>query len=155
MSALTPKDWLGALETEFAVLAPGALGLAAPAAGEQLGGAPPRSAGAYLPLLSADGGVQLALVSDEAGCAAIARGLLGMADADPLTAPEVADAVCEVMNILAGGVKARLRERATLQMGLPTFFHGPVQATDRLGVAAVEVRAGDLAAALVVVHPKT
>jgi len=155
VSALGPQDWLGALETEFSVLAPGALGLPPPAAGPRLKATPDRSAGAYLPLLWAEGSVQLALVSDEAGCAAIARGLLGMGPAEALSPPEVADAVCEVMNILAGGVKARLRQRAALRLGLPTFFRGPVQPTDRMGVAALAVRAGHLAATLVVLHPRT
>jgi hypothetical protein len=152
---LAPAEWLGALGQEFTALAPGTLGLAAPVLATSLMAPPAGSSGAYLPLMAPWGSVQLALVSDEAGCGAIARGLLGMSPGEPLSAAEVADAVCEVLNILAGGVKAQLRERGPLQMGLPTFFNGPVQPTERMGVAAVEMHAGGVAGALVVVHPRT
>ncbi len=152
---LTPSDWLGALEAEFAALATGTLGLAAVTAGARLDAPPPAMAGAYLGLLAPWGGVQLALVSDADGCSAIARGLLGMPPGTPLEQPEVADAVCEVVNILAGAVKGRVRHHGPLQMGLPTFFRGPVQPTERLGVSALAVRAGDVPAALLVVHPRS
>ena len=46
---------------------------------------------------------------------------------------EMADAMCEIVNIVAGDFKARVRDRANpLQMGLPVFIQGAVQATDRV-----------------------
>jgi len=152
---LGPADWLQALEAAYAELAPGTLGFDLPRAGLPMESPPTSGAGAYLPLLGPSGSVQVALVSSEEGCAAVARGLLALQPEEALSPAEVADAVCEVVNILAGAVKARLRDRAALQMGLPTFFHGCVQPTERLGVDALEVRAGDLVTALVVVHPRT
>jgi hypothetical protein len=152
---LAPCDWLGALEAEFAALATGTLGLSNVKVEARLDAPPPAMAGAYLGLLAPWGGVQLALVSDADGCAAIARGLLGTLAGEALEPPDVADAVCEVVNILAGAVKARVRQHGPLQMGLPTFFRGPVQPTERLGVWALSVRAGDVPAALVVVHPRS
>jgi len=154
-SPLRAADWLRALESAYAELAPGALGLESPRAGLPMEEPPSSGAGAFLPLLGPSGSVQVALVSSEEGCAAVARGLLALQPGDPLSPPEVADAVCEVVNILAGAVKARLRGQVALQMGLPTFFHGTVQPTERLGVDALEVRSGDLVTALVVVHPRT
>jgi hypothetical protein len=154
-SRLLPADWLRALESAFAELASGTLGLQLPAAGEAMERPPVNGAGAYLPLLGPSGSVQVALVSSAEGCAAVARGLLALPPEEPLGPTEVADAVCEVVNLLAGSVKTKLRERMRLQLGLPTFFHGTVQPTDRLGVEAVKVRSGGLEAALVVVHPRT
>ena len=76
--------------------------------------------------------------------------------AEPLTPADIADAVCEIVNMLAGGVQRQLRKRAGIELtlGLPTFFHGPVQPTERLGVAVAEISLGSVPAALLVLHPR-
>lgn len=153
--ALGPADWLRALESAYAELAPRTLGFEPLAPARRLHEPPAAGAGAFLPLLGPTGSVQVALVSSEEGCAAVARGLLSLAPGEALSPPEVADAVCEVVNILAGSVKAKLRGRMEMKMGLPTFIHGTVQATERLGVEAVEVRAGGVVTALVIIHPRS
>jgi CheY-specific phosphatase CheX len=67
----------------------------------------------------------------------------------------MADAVCEIINIVAGGFKARVRDRASpLQMGLPVFIQGAVQSTDRVAVRVADVKFGDLSAVLLLVHPR-
>jgi hypothetical protein len=66
----------------------------------------------------------------------------------------MADALCEIVNIVAGAFKGRVRDRAALQMGLPVFFHGAVQATDHVATSVACVRAGGVPAALVLVHPR-
>lgn len=152
--SLAPGDWLGVLAVEFATLAAGTLGLAPPVVGRLEESAPAGSCGAYLPLIGPACSYQIALVSNVEGCEAVARGLLGAGPETALTPAETADAVCEVVNILAGTVKARLRERVALQLGLPIFFNGPVQPTERMGVTSRELRAGPLNAALVLVHPR-
>jgi len=158
MSAPAPSEWLRALEAELTVLAKDALGLP-PVHVTARGDAPPADMeGAYLGFISSEGAYQVGLASTPEGCQAFARGLLSSAPSDPpLSKADVADAVCEIVNMLAGGVQRRIRQLCGLQvgLGLPTFFHGAVQPTERLGVAVAEVRVGELAAALLVLHPRT
>jgi len=159
MMKLVSTDWLEALQAEFEVLAKGSLGFPSVVRGASCEEPPADMEGAYLALIPTEGpSCQVGLVSTSEGCRAFANALLGSAAPDgPLSAADVADAVCEVVNMLAGGVQRRLRQKSdlTLGLGLPTFFHGPVQTTDRLGVTAVRVRAGDFESALLVVHPRT
>ena len=158
MTVPVPAEWLRALEAELVVLAKDALGLP-PVCVTARGDAPPASMeGAYLGFVSCEGAYQIGLAATPAGCQAFARGLLSSAPSDPqLPQADVADAVCEIVNMLAGGVQRRLRQLCGLQvgLGLPTFFHGAVQPTERLGVAVAEVRVGELSAALLVLHPRT
>jgi Chemotaxis phosphatase CheX len=157
MSVPAPAEWLSALEAELIVLAKNALGLP-PVRVTMRGGAPPATMeGAYLGFICSEGAYQIGLAATPEGCQAFARGLLSSAPSDPaLPQADVADAVCEIVNMLAGGVQRRIRQLSGLQvgLGLPTFFHGAVQPTERLGVSVAEVRVGELPAALLVLHPR-
>ncbi|HYD40135.1 MAG TPA: chemotaxis protein CheX [Anaeromyxobacter sp.] len=112
--------------------------------------------GAYLALVAPAGALQIGIASDEAGCQALAKGLMGMGEADPaLSPPEMADAFCEIVNIVAGGFKGRIREKVgSLTMGLPVFFHGPAQPTEHTAVRVARLRAGGVAVALLLVFPR-
>ena len=112
--------------------------------------------GAYIGLMGPAGAVQIGVASSRDGCQKLAKGLMGMGPAEPdLPDAEMADAVCEIINIVAGAFKARVRDRANpLQMGLPVFIQGAIQATDRVAVRVAEVTLGDIPAALVLVHPR-
>lgn len=105
-------------------------------------------AGAYIPLLAEDQTLQLALLASPGGCADLSRLLLGMAPGDEVAAADIADAVGELVNIVAGGVKQRLqsaiRSSGGLRLGLPVFIHGYVQPTQQLEVSLAEVRLGDV-----------
>jgi CheY-specific phosphatase CheX len=117
---------------------------------------PPPLHGAYLGLVGPTGALQIGLASSPAGCQALAKGLMGMGPDEPaLPDNEVADAVCEVINIVAGAFKARVRDRASpLQMGLPVFIQGAVQPTERIAVRVAEVKFGEVPAVLLLVHPR-
>ena len=112
--------------------------------------------GAYLGLMGPAGAIQIAVASSPEGCQALAKGLMGMGPGDEdLPEGEMADAVNEIINIVAGAFKARVRDRANpLQMGLPVFIRGAVQSTDRIGVQVAEIKAGEIPAALLLVHPR-
>ncbi len=112
--------------------------------------------GAYLALVAPTGALQIGIAAGEAGCQALAKGLMGMGEADPpLAAPEMADAFCEIVNIVAGGFKGRIREKVgSLTMGLPVFFHGPAQPTEHTAVRVARLRAGGIAVALLLVFPR-
>jgi hypothetical protein len=115
-----------------------------------------QGAGAYLGLVAPSGAFQIGIASDEAGCQALAKGLMGMRPVDPpLAAPEMADAFCEIVDIVAGGFKGRVREKVgSLTMGLPVFFHGAAQPTEHTAVRVARVKAGDVTAALLLVFPR-
>jgi hypothetical protein len=147
---------LGDLEGAFGDVASAALGLPGVEVVARGNAAPRTWQGAYLGLVGPAGGFQIGVAADEAGCQALAMGLLGVAPgAAALPVAEMADAVCEIVNIVAGAFKARVRERvAQLAMGLPLFFHGAVQETEHTSLSVAEIRAGPVSAALVLVSPR-
>lgn len=110
---------------------------------------PTGTAGAYIPLLAEDQTLQLALLASPAGCAALSRLLLGMEPAEEVSDADMADAVGELINIVAGGVKQRMQDAAGgLRLGLPVFIHGYVQPTQQLEVSLASARIGAVEAHL-------
>jgi CheY-specific phosphatase CheX len=149
-------DYLTDLEAAFQEVAVSALGQAEIVTKERLDAPPSQYQGAYLGLVALHGALQIGIASDEAGCQSLSKGLMGMTDADPpLPAGELADAFCEIVNIVAGGFKAKVRERVgALQLGLPVFFRGPAQPTDHTAVKVAVVKMGEVSAALMLVFPR-
>ncbi len=147
--------WLADLEGAFEEVSSSALGfpgMAVTGRHER----PPQLHGAYLGLVGPTGAVQIGLASSPEGCQALAKGLMGMGPEEAaLPDNEMADAVCEIVNIVAGAFKARVRDRANpLQMGLPVFIQGAVQPTERIAVRVAEVKFGEVPAVLLLVHPR-
>lgn len=106
---------------------------------------PANLSGAFIPLAGPGLGAQLGMVGSEEQCRGLAAALLQMdaAEAAALSAAEIADAVCEVVNIAAGHVKARLSEaHPGLTLGLPLFIQGTVKPRERMAVDVFDVRAG-------------
>jgi hypothetical protein len=117
---------------------------------------PPGREGAYLALVGQEDSIQIGLISNAEGCQALAKSLLQMepgdADLDP---PDVADAMCEVVNIIAGGIKARVNGKVPpIKLGLPIFVNGAVQPSSRLVIVVAEVIIGPVPAALVLIEPR-
>ena len=110
---------------------------------------PTGMAGAYIPLLAEEQTLQLALLASPAGCADLARLLLGMEPDEAVSDADIADAVGELVNIVAGGVKQRMQDVAGgLRLGLPVFIHGYVQPTQQLEVSLASARIGEVDAHL-------
>lgn len=148
--------WLGELEAAFDEVSAGALGFGDLAVTARHDVAPPSYRGAFLALIGPAGAIQIGVASDDTGCQALAKALLGTDPTSPdLPDAEVADAICEIVNIVAGGFKARIRDRVSpLQMGLPTFFNGPAQPTERTAVVVTDLRVATYSVALMIVHPR-
>lgn len=105
----------------------------------------PELMGALIPIVSDLTPVQIGLFSDEAGCMAMARALLGNAPDDPMSRADMIDAISEIVNMLAGNVKARVARYAThAALGLPTFIVGSVEAASRQVIESVPVMIGDI-----------
>jgi hypothetical protein len=98
-------------------------------------------AGSYLQMVSDLDMVQLGLVADPAALDALARGLLGSAPSEPLSPADVADAVGEIVNMAAGGLKRRVG-MGGLVLGLPLFIHGHIAVSDRLEARVSHLRLG-------------
>lgn len=97
--------------------------------------------GAHIPMIGAGKAYDLALVATADGCLGLSRAILCAGPTAALKDAEVADAVGEIVNMLAGAVKRRLSgQRADLELGLPIFVHGYIQPTDRLSVIALPTR---------------
>ncbi len=81
--------------------------------------------GAYLGLVAADEPIQVGILVDTGGCQLLAKLLLGMEAGDEdLAQADVSDAMCEIINIVAGGLKRRVSERMKVTLGLPIFVAG-------------------------------
>jgi hypothetical protein len=99
--------------------------------------------GAYIAVLSPNNAVHLGLSASPAHCRALARALLGLRRDEALSEADVVDGVSEVMNILAGKVKAGMAGRdGQLHLGLPMFVQSPVRASAGSEAAAAAVKLG-------------
>ena len=101
--------------------------------------------GAHIPLVGAGRAFDVALVASADGCQALARAILCMGSGQAISDAEVADAIGEIVNMLAGSMKRKLSGfGADLTLGLPIFIHGYIQPTDRLSVIAFPTRFGTI-----------
>jgi hypothetical protein len=97
--------------------------------------------GAHIPLIGGGQAFDLALVSSPEGCLGLSRAILCAGPTASLRDAEIADAVGEIVNMLAGAVKRRLSgHRSDLELGLPIFVHGYIQPTDRLSLIGLPTR---------------
>ncbi len=111
------------------------------------------SVGALIPIVSELSPVQIGVFASEPDCTRLARALLYAAPTDPITRAEMIDAMCEIANMLAGSVKARVTGYAThAALGLPTFVHGPVEAATSTAVDVVPIAVDDLVTYVVIVR---
>jgi len=55
---------------------------------------------------------------------------------------DVMDACAEVVNILAGQVKAQMPTDGTLRLGLPMFVVGQIQVTGEMEAATLDAKVG-------------
>ena len=103
---------------------------------------PKNGAGAVIPLVGT-ASFQLALFGDGDSCDALAKGVLGMGPDEVADPDDVADAVCEAVNVIAGAAKVKLTERIQngfeLKLGLPLYMRGHTHAFRQVSIAGCEV----------------
>ncbi len=81
--------------------------------------------GVYIPLSSDGLALQIGVLAERATCAKLAKSLLGIGHDEPLGSDEdVFDALGEITNMVAGGVKVRLAEKTKVTVGLPLAMKG-------------------------------
>jgi CheY-specific phosphatase CheX len=107
----------------------------------------PGSVGAYIAIVGDESVMQLGVVALREDGEGIARTLLMMEPGEELSLSDLADAIGEVVNVIAGGVKSRLNDREPgLILGLPLFVDGRVVTTPSVELAgqAVSINGTDL-----------
>jgi hypothetical protein len=81
--------------------------------------------GAFMSLVTPEEPIQVGLVVERPGSQVLAKALLGMEAGDEdLPESDVSDAMCEVINMVAGGLKRRADGRLSIVLGLPLFVSG-------------------------------
>lgn len=105
--------------------------------------------GAYIAILSPNNSVHLGISAAPAECRALARALLGLRHEEPLSERDAVDGLSEVMNILAGKVKASMAGRdGHLQLGLPMYVRDPIRATAGSEAVVAETKLGPVGCTL-------
>lgn len=110
--------------------------------------------GAYIPLLTSRDAVRVGVLASPQACESLARLFLAAdAQTPKLEDADVADALCEFLNIVAGVLKRNMAERLpALQIGLPLFVAGAVVNHRHAEAWTRQVRLGDVPATLAVVR---
>lgn len=111
--------------------------------------------GAYIAILSEHNSVHLGISAPPAECRALARALLGLRHDEPLSDRDAADGLSEVMNILAGKVKATMAGRdGQLHLGLPMYVQDPIQGGNGQEAVSAETKLGPVGCTLRVYRRK-
>lgn len=111
--------------------------------------------GAWVPLVGREHSLQLGLVSTDDGCQAIARKLLNLRPEAPLTEEDMADAIRETVNILAGTSKTAIEgDTPASTLGLPIFINGHIKITKEQAAASEMISFGDISCYLVVLKQR-
>ncbi len=113
--------------------------------------------GGYTALVGDECAVQLGVASTPGGCQQLAKALLMMEPEEPdLPVEDLADAMCEIGNIVAGGVKDQIAERGhDLKIGLPLFFPGSLNLAGNQESDVTAIIVGDVPCHLAVIHSRT
>lgn len=142
------ERWLKAMAESAADLGSSFLGLDGGCELERpLDGPPSGQVGAYVPLVGVERLTHIGLSCTAESAAALARTFMGMEPEDDLEEGDLTDALGEIANILAGGVKGRLEpEEGALSIGLPLVVRGEIEAPRRASRAAASARLGSFGA---------
>jgi CheY-specific phosphatase CheX len=119
------KDLCEAVITASKELSSVALALDITEFAEWRSGLPPGGYGAYVPLVGDSISAHIGVISNEEGCQKLTRILMEMDDNENTAEEDVWDAMGEIANIIAGGVKSALTgNSANLKIGLPIVIEG-------------------------------
>jgi CheY-specific phosphatase CheX len=152
--ALDP--WLSAFldsTDELATTAMGLEGVELQSVGNKLPSAADLKRGAFIPLTSDVNSLQLGFGAGNETCEHLAKTLLGFEPDDEIEDADLADALGEIINITAGGVKSRMIDSDSgLKLGLPVVVNGTIQPSPSLSVTVARVALDGHALWLVSIH---
>ncbi len=115
-------------------------------------GLSPSVQGAFLPLIRDDSSLHVGIFSDADAIRRLACALLQVEEQDEEPdGSEVADAVGEITNVLAGAVKTRLEDAAPdTELGLPLFTGGEVSFGHGARASIIDLDLGGIPVTLLV-----
>ena len=109
--------------------------------------------GAHIPLIGSQA-FELSLFSLREGCSQLATAVLGM-NAEELPPGTIPDAIGEIINMLAGGVKRRLASNGgDLELGLPVYVNGNVELASRQSAVTFPVQFGPIQTFVLILGPR-
>lgn len=148
-------DWLDAADRAFREIAETALGFETTEFLSRKNSMPRDLPGAYVPLFTDGSSLQVGIAGSLESCREIARALLCMEPDEELTHGDMADALGEIANIAAGVLKGHMAAQyQSITLGLPIFFNGAIEPTDRLEFAVSDMKLGGFEVSAVVVQHK-
>lgn len=117
---------------------------------------PTGMSGALIALVNPEVSAHIGFFATEKECEAFSRALLMMEpDEEELTEEDVTDALGEIINIAAGGVKTKVSDAyPSLTLGLPVCMSGKIRPTDNMVSMSATVAIGSETARLVVLMSK-
>jgi CheY-specific phosphatase CheX len=145
--------WVTACVDSAKELASVALGIDQVAVNDIVAAMPSDQPIALIALAGSQSSVQLGISASHEGCQAISKKLLGMELDEPdLESGEVADAMGEAANILAGQVKSLMTSvDSTLNLGIPIFIRGQIDKSADSEVGLANIRIADIPVGVVVI----
>ena len=153
--ALAPARWLDAALDATEELAKTVLGCSDFCVGERDTPKTENLTCAYIPLISRSQAFQLGFAATRDSCEALTKNLLGMEEDEDAGELDVADAVGEIVNIVAGGVQIRLADSAlVIELGLPILTNGGIYALPTQETVGAEVKMDAVDAVIVLVCEK-
>ncbi|MBL4636895.1 MAG: chemotaxis protein CheX [Kofleriaceae bacterium] len=109
--------------------------------------------GAMIGLVSPGNSVQIMLVASRRGSEILAKALLGFEPDEAIDAGDLADALAEIVNIVAGMVKTVVNEQdGNLNLTLPTFMTGSCRPLGTQLVTEGRLTLGTVEAKVIVIH---
>lgn len=110
--------------------------------------------GSLIALVGNQHSVEVGLCATADNCVSLARAFLGMEPEDEeLSRADLDDALGEMVNVLAGALKARMDGRVpAMQLGLPIVFQGVLGASTNAEVMVVHIKWQDVEAQTVLIR---
>jgi len=113
----------------------------------------PDLTGCFVALVGDEGSLQIGLATNPEGCQKLAQALFA-SDVE-LPAEDVSDALGEIANIIAGGVKCRMATpQLALALGLPIVMEGRLRLAERQQIVTADVRLGQVPVRLLILGNK-
>jgi hypothetical protein len=150
-------DWLEASVEALREVATTALGFEGLEVREVREAMPRDVGGAFIPLSGEKDSAQVGLAGGPEERKLVSGALMQMPpeEAAELSTSDVADAMGEIVNIAAGGIKQRLQPKlGPLALGLPLFINGQVEATEKVVTRVADLTLGSLSLVLVIVRAR-
>ena len=108
---------------------------------------------AYVPLSSSDSHIQLGIVAELSDCERMSRTLLCLSNEEPVASDgDVADAIGEIANMVAGATKTMMNPRIPdIVLGLPLCVRGRIE-TQAVEQVATELLVGSMRVRIVLLR---